>query len=266
MITRLSNSQIKHIRSLAHRKIRKETGLFLVEGIRPVVEAVQLGADIETLVVAPDLLDSPFGRETVQRARQDGMPVLEISAEVFASFSRKDGPQGLAAVARQRWETLDRIVPGDELGWVVLEEAGSPGNLGTILRTCDAVGVDGVILLGETTDPYDPVSVRASMGAIFSQRIARADLGMLAMWKNRHALPLIGASGDAATGYRDMAYPRPVLLCMGGEQHGLSADLRTLCDRLVHIPMTGRADSLNLAVATGVLLYEIFYQHSKITT
>ena len=146
----------------------------------------------------------------------------------------------------------------DSLGWVVLEDVGNPGNLGSILRTCEAVGASGVILLGDTADPYDPASVRGSMGSIFTQRVVRTSLESLIQWRNKTDLPMVGASDAATVDYREAAYAPPVLLCLGSEQHGLSDELMDACDQVVRIPMVGRADSLNLAVAAGVILYDVF--------
>ena len=273
-ITSLQNPRIKAIRALSQRKRRQETGLFFAEGIRLVGEAVQTGADVETLVVATELLRSDFGRDTVRRAREEGVEILKVGAEVFRSLSGKDGPSGIGVVARQRWTALDDTGVGLEgggsspndaaaaatLGWVVLEDVGSPGNLGSILRTSEAVGGAGVILLGATTDPYDPEAVRGSMGAVFSQQIVRSSLEALIQWKRQINIPMIGTSDAAPADFRSATYAPPLLLCLGGEQHGLSKEAIEACDTVVSIPMAGRADSLNLAVAAGVMLYEVLYQ------
>jgi len=283
-ITSLQNPRIKAIRALSRRKRRQETGLFFAEGIRLVGEAVQTGADVETLVVATELLRSDFGRDTVRRAREEGVEILEVGAEVFRSLSGKDGPSGIGVVARQRWTALDGAgvwlgggdaiadyasvndaSPNDAaaaatLGWVVLEDVGSPGNLGSILRTSDAVDGAGVILLGDTVDPFDPASVRGSMGAVFSQQIIRSSLEALIQWKRETGIPMIGTSDAAPADFRSATYAPPLLLCLGGEQHGLSKEAIEACDTVVSIPMAGRADSLNLAVAAGVMLYEVLHQ------
>jgi TrmH family RNA methyltransferase len=179
---------------------------------------------------------------------------------VFKSISLKDGPQGLAAVVCQRWASLADIRPGRELCWVALNEAQDPGNLGTILRTGDAVGDVGVILLGSTTDPYDPAAVRASMGAIFSQRIVRATFAAFMWWAHEQHCSVVGAAGAASVDYQAHRYAAPFALLMGSEQHGLTAEQQAACDSVVRIPMVGGSDSLNLAVATSVILYEAFNQ------
>lgn len=260
VITSSGNSTIKAIRSLRQRKERERLGLFYVEGIRLVGEAVELSAEIETYVVAPDLLNSEYGWKTVERAVERGIARLEVSAEVFHHLSLKEGPQGIAAVVRQRWEALEEIVPGNELCWIALAAVQDPGNLGTILRTSEAVGAAGVILIGAGTDPYDPGAVRAGMGAVFSQRLVRATADDLLGWKQRHGVNVMGTSDAALLDYRDAVYPTPLILFMGSEREGLTADEATVCDETARIPMLGRGDSLNLAVATGVMLYEVLRQ------
>jgi TrmH family RNA methyltransferase len=234
--------------------------LFFVEGIRIVAAAAELGADVELCVVAPQLLTSRIGQEVVQTLAGRSVPCLEVTAEVFESISGKEGPQGLGAVVRQRWELLEEVRHGKELCWVALNAVADPGNLGTILRTSDAVGAAGVILLGPTTDPYDPAALRASMGAVFSQRLVRATFPALVAWKQRIGYTLVGTSHAAATDYTSVSYRAPLVLLMGSEREGLSSEQRAACDLTVRIPMVGRSDSLNLAVATAVVLYEIFNQ------
>ncbi len=260
IISSTANPKMKQIRALRQRKEREQRGLFFVEGIRIVAEAVQLGAPIETLVVADEVLASAFARELVAQQVAQGVACLHVSADVFQRLSYKDGPQGLAAVVRQQWHPLAAVQPADELCWVALDAVQDPGNLGTILRTSDAVGSAGIILVGDSTDPYDPAAVRASMGAIFAQRLVRASLAEFAAWKAQHGYTIIGAAGHAATDYQAVRYAAPLVLWMGSERQGLTDEQQALCDLLVRIPMVGRSDSLNVAVATAVLLYEVFNQ------
>ncbi|CAA9295057.1 MAG: tRNA (guanosine(18)-2'-O)-methyltransferase [uncultured Chloroflexia bacterium] len=263
-ISSLSNARVKALRGLRERKTREQTGLFLVEGVRGVQDALQLGADVEQLVVAPDLLRHPVGPALFTRQQRLGTACLEVSAEVYDSITRgvslKYGPQGLAAVVRQAWLPLPEAIRRRDRCWVALDAVADPGNLGTILRTCDAVGAAGVILLGPTADPYDPAAVRASMGAIFSRRLVRATFAELVAARRRHGFTVVGTSGGATADYRSVIYRPPVVLLMGSEHTGLSPQQQELCDLVVRIPMVGRADSLNVAVATGVVLYEIFHQ------
>ncbi|HEU5100769.1 MAG TPA: RNA methyltransferase [Roseiflexaceae bacterium] len=259
-ISSRSNPAIKTIRGLAIRKQREQTGLFFVDGLHLVGAAAQQQAAIETCVVAPDLLSSSFGHDLVQTLAQRGAQVISVTADVFRSLATKEHAQGIGVVARQRWLELARSRPEARQCWVALDTVHYPGNLGTILRTCDAVGAAGVILLGNTTDPYDPAAVRASLGAIFSQRLARASFAEFAEWRQRHRLAVVGTSPSAALDYQSVAYQAPLVLLMGSEPRGLSREQQALCDLVVNIPMVGSSDSLNLAVATGIMLYEIFNQ------
>lgn len=258
IITSQNNPRIKQIRALRQRKERDQTGLAFIEGIRIVAEAAALPDTIETLVVAPELLSSSFAQELVQAKQNEGMPCLEVTPEVFGSLSIKEGPQGIGAVILQHWETLEQIVLSDDFCWVALDAVQDPGNLGTILRTCDAVGCSGLILLGQSTDPYDATALRASMGAIFTQRLVKASFTDFVAWKQQRGYPVIGTSGAAASDYQSAAYQFPTILLMGSERLGLSPDQQAACDLVVSLPMVGRADSLNLAVATGVMLYTLF--------
>jgi TrmH family RNA methyltransferase len=257
MISSTGNATVKRIRALRQRRERERSGSFFAEGIRIVAEAVQMGADIETLVVAPALLRSDFALEVVRGAAEQGVPVLEVTAPVFQTLSGKEGPQGLGAVIRQRWTPLEQVQLGDPLCWTGLEAVADPGNLGTILRTSDAVGGGGVVLMGDCTDPYDPAALRASMGAVFTQSLVRADLQAFAAWARECHVTVVGTSDAGDVSYRDAAYRQPLVLLMGNERQGLSAEALALCDVVVRIPMLGRGDSLNLAVATGVMLYQI---------
>lgn len=265
IISSHSNSRIKEIRSLHNRKARERTGLAFIEGIHIVAEAVQLAGAVELLVTAPELLTSAFAQEFVAAQTQRGLPYLEVTPEVFKSISLKDNPQGIAAVVRQRWEPLEHVRLTNEL-WVALDAVQDPGNLGTILRTCDAVGCTGLILIGQSTDPYDPTALRASMGAIFSMRLVKTGFEAFADWKQRHQYYVAGTSGAAPVDYQTIAYPLSLVLLMGSERLGLSTEQQAICDTIVKIPMVGRSDSLNLAVSTGVILYEIFNQHRKDAT
>jgi len=260
IISSLSNPRIKEIRSLRHRQEREQTGLFFIEGIRLVTEAVQLGADIEVLVVAPELLKSQFGQEVVRAQQEHGISCIEVTVDVFRSISVKDGPQGIGAVVRQCWDSLDQVRLTNKDYWVALDAAQDPGNIGTIMRTGDAFGSTGLILLGNCADPYDPTALRASMGAIFSQHLVKASFADFVQWKQRHNYYVTGTSKAAPHDYREVAYRLPLVLLMGSEREGLSSEQQAICDLMVSISMVGRSDSLNLAVATGIVLYEVFYQ------
>lgn len=256
-ITSSSNPRIKEIRALRQRKERAQSGLAFIEGIRIVADALHHPGTVRALIVAPDLLTSTYAQELVQQAAD--VESIEVSAEVFQSLSLKDGPQGIGAVIHQRWESLDAVrLTKNGFCWVALDAVQDPGNLGTILRTCDAVGCTGVMLLGHSTDPYDPTALRGSMGAVFSQRLVRASYDSFVTWKERHDYMIVGTSDAATDDYTKAPYRFPLVLLMGSERQGLAPALQDACDLTVSIPMVGQSDSLNLAVATGVMLYELF--------
>ncbi|MGE5652753.1 MAG: TrmH family RNA methyltransferase, partial [Bacillota bacterium] len=235
LISSLSNATVKQIRALRHRKERDEAGTFFVEGIRLVGEALQMGASIQSLIVAPELLNSDFGQRLVTEQKAAGTHILGVTPDVFASFSSKDGPQGLAAVVHQNWTPLEQLQLGQEL-WVALDEVADPGNLGTIMRTADAVGASGVILIGRCTDPYDPSAVRASMGSIFAMTLVRVTYEEFQTWKRTFHYPVVGASGTGSVDYQEIRYPRPLVVLSGSEREGLHPELLALCDHLVRIP------------------------------
>jgi TrmH family RNA methyltransferase len=234
--------------------------MYYVEGTRFLAQAVRHNAPIQALVICPPLLAHPLAHKLALQQARAGVPILEISPEVMHSIAQVDDPQGIGAVVRQKWLPLERVKLSGKLCWIACDTVHSPGNLGTILRTSEAVGGAGLILLGDAADPYDPASVRATMGAIFSQRFVRATLPQLARWKAQRRWLLVGTSPSAPTDYQGVAYDRPAVLLIGGERKGLSGELQALCDLVVRIPMAGHTDSLNVAVATGVMLYELFNQ------
>lgn len=263
MITSTANEQVKQIRKLRERKYRAETGTFYIEGIRIVREAMERPDRIKTLIVAPDLLQSTAAEEALREVTGRGVPVLEVSQEVFESFGLKENPQGLAAVVKETWGSLDALDP-ERMGlWVGLDAIADPGNLGTIMRTMDAVGGKGIILIGDCTDPYDPSAARGSMGAVFMVEFIKTSVEAFIAWKKTAKLPAFGTSDAAKVDYLAVRYPQNMVLMMGSERQGLRPELVNCCDTMVSIPMAGKSDSLNLAVATGVSLYEIFNQHRK---
>lgn len=266
IITSFSNPKVKAIRKLEDKKHRSASGEFFIEGLRTVGEAIQTGAPIQSLVVAPELLVSVFGRSLLENSAVKAVEKVEVSGEIFEKIAHKQGPQGIGAVVKQSWQSLKTLTIKPSDLWVALDQIADPGNLGTIMRTADAVGCRGIIILGPSTDPYDPTAVKASMGSIFSLDLVQADWESFRIWQLEHNLRLVGTSDRAPADYQAISYTRPLVLLMGSERHGLPGEMIDACDDLVHIPMIGRADSLNLAVATAVVLYEIFNQTRKLDT
>lgn len=263
MITSHANPAIKTIRSLRDKKARAETGLFLIEGLRIVGEALEKHGRVQTLIYAPQLLISEYGRQLVFRQSERGADMLEVSEDVFKSLSGKEGPQGLAAVVRQEWTDLDQVELKKGDLWVALDSVADPGNLGTILRTLDAVGGRGVFLLGHCTDPYDPSAIRSSMGAVFNCKFVKATFEEFSNTVTVSGWRVFGTSDKAETDYQAQTYPDPMILLLGSERQGLDHQGTEICEEIVSIPMVGSSDSLNLAVAAGVALYEIFNQKRR---
>ncbi|HET9589593.1 MAG TPA: RNA methyltransferase [Anaerolineales bacterium] len=254
-ITSLNNPLVKQARALRHRKGRRESGLFLVEGIHHVGEAVDAGWELETVLYAPDMLTSTFGRDLVSRLASLPQPV---SAQVMESLAGKDNPQGILALARQRriqLAELNSIRTG-----AALVSPQDPGNVGTILRTLDAVGADALFLLDGGADLYHPTVVRASMGTLFWKPVIQTSFGEFIRWSRSGEYQLIGTSAHGDVEYHIFVPRLPWILVLGREQKGLSTEQMNDCDVTVSLPMKGRASSLNLAVAAGVLLFQ-YSQH-----
>lgn len=263
MISSRHNRTIKWIRSLHTSKARRESGLFMVDGARLVATALQTNATIQLMAVSPELIRSSLVMEVIAHLTKLKVPCIEVSAEVFRSIrpDTSSPPQGIAALIRRRVESLANVqtLSRDDL-WVGLDSVQYPGNLGTILRTSDSVGARGVVLIGHTADPFDPTSIRASTGAIFSQRLVRASFEEFRSWVERTNVRIIGTSPSATTSFRSSVYERPLVVLMGSEGAGLSKEHARICSEMVCIPMRGYSDSLNLAIATSIILYEIYSQ------
>lgn len=257
LITSLANPLVKDIRGLALAKNRKATGLFVAEGLKLVADAVESGWAIRTLVHSSRIANEPLVRRLSASTLNSGGRVLAVSEAVLGKITRRDNPQTVVGVFEQRYAALAEIKPREKDLWVGLESIRDPGNLGTILRTIDAVGATGAILIDETVDPFSIEAVRATMGSIFHVALARAGGSDFRELCGRWPGSVVGTHLSGAIDYRTVDYRVPVLLVMGREQSGLSQELADACGTLVKIPMSGRADSLNLAVATGVMLFEI---------
>ncbi len=257
-VTSLANPLVKDVRSLALKKFRDQQSAFLAEGLKLIIDGLDLGWRIKTLLFAKSALGNAAVEQAAARTVAAGGLVLEVSEKILAAVTRRDNPQMVVGVFSQRTRSLQAVRPAGEEVWVGLDRIRDPGNLGTVIRTVDAVGAHGILLIGETCDPFAPETVRATMGSLFAVPIARASADAFLAWRRQFGGLVVGTHLKGEADYRRVGYAgRPVLLLMGNEQQGLAEPLAAACDRLVRIPQAGRADSLNLAVAAGVMLFEI---------
>ena len=254
-ITSLSNPTVKAARALHMKKAREETGQFLAEGLKIVAEAVEQGRAPRTLLFAAEAASHALLRRAVAATEAAKGEVIEVSHEILEKISRRENPQTVLAVFDQTITPLAALEPAASRCWVALEAVRDPGNLGTIVRTADAAGCGAVILVGDCCDPFSVEAVRATMGSIFAVPIVRVSAAEFLAWRGRWPGSVVGTLLTAATDFRAAAYAPPSLILMGNEQAGLTPQLAAACDVSVKIPMRGRADSLNLAVATGIMIY-----------
>jgi TrmH family RNA methyltransferase len=235
--------------------------LFIAEGIHPIGEAVDAGWELEMLVYAPEQLTSDFATRLVEEQMHRGVHCVALTSSLFADLAEKENPQGILAIIRQRHLSLETVSVDKIQFSVALVSPQDPGNVGTILRTLDAVGADGLFLLDGGVELYHPSVVRASMGALFWKPVVRATFKEFVAWARSHGYLLIGTTAHAESDYRELKRTsRPIVLLFGSEQKGLSTEQLACCELNVSMPMKGRASSLNLAVAAGILLYTLMDQ------
>lgn len=250
---------LEFIRGLYQRDNRDKTGLFLVEGVRFLVSAINVDAEILFLILCPELAIGSFAQRVITRKKKKGIPVLYLNERQFRWISyHKEPQQGVIAVLRQKWVPLPHYRRIRKHMWLAAEKIQSPGNLGTIIRTAQAAGCQGFILLGDEIDPYDPLVVRATMGAIFYQKFVRSHKQPFLQWKKRTECRVIGACCQAEKDFRTLPYDDLTVLMLGNERKGLSELQKDCCDEWVRIPMKGGIDSLNLGVAASIFLYEFY--------
>ncbi len=258
LITSFANPTVKRVRALADRKRRRQDGAFVVEGLQPVWRAVTSGWPIRQLVVAPELLINDDARQMVRDRSAAGVPVAEVSREVFARLSGRDGPAGLLAIVGGTLPDLTSFAPGSAGPVLALETPGNPGNVGTLIRTADAADAAGAILLGHTADPFAPTAVKASMGSIFHVPLAHAaTVDELFDWSAKAGRPVVAVTGHTDRVLWDTELADDCVLLLGSEGDGLADATAARCDTQVMIPMGGTAESLNLAIAGSLVLYEL---------
>jgi TrmH family RNA methyltransferase len=259
-ITGFSNPTVKFLRSLREKKHRRQAQRFLAEGLRLLTDARESGVLPEMLVMATKREPHPLLDALVVDVLAAGGEVVEMDEDILAKVTGKDNPQAVAGVFAEFDTRLAAIDRKASPIWLVAQALRDPGNLGTMLRTGDAVGAGGLILIDDCADPFSVEAVRASMGAVFTQRIAQARWDEFLPWLHAGAAEsrgqLVAASLRDATDYRAARYAAPCFLMVGNESRGLPAEYEDACDLRVTMPMLGRADSLNAAVAGAVLAYE----------
>jgi TrmH family RNA methyltransferase len=258
LITSAANPLVRRLRKLRHRKARESEGVFLIEGIAQVRQAFDHHAPLERIFYCPDLLRSESALSAVEAQEVMGTEVTVLGREAFESIVDRDHPSGLGAVARMQTRGLEQAPTEVGSFLVGLVDIGNPGNLGSIIRTVDAVGGDGVIVMGESTDEYHPQAVKASMGTIFSIPVFKCPSPKeLLGWARTSEIAVVTTSVRAAHDLWDARLPPAAVYLFGSEAQGLDPDTLAAGDMSVSMPMDGAASSLNLAVAVGVVAYEV---------
>ncbi|MCA9941307.1 MAG: RNA methyltransferase [Anaerolineales bacterium] len=261
MITSHRNTLVKRIKRLRQRKYRQQEQAFFVEGPRAFLAAVETGARVESVVYCRHFLRSEICYTTIAALERQGVPCLELSAEVFAAVAERENPAGIGAIITAAHTPLHTLSVQSGSIFVALVEAADPGNVGAILRTLDAVGGAGLILIGQTTDPFHPTAVKASMGSLFTVPLCEvATLAEVLDWARQCGARVVATSAHAPQDYWSAPLTPPLLLLMGSERHGLDPATLAAADLSVSIPMHGSVTSLNLSIATSLLLYEVARQ------
>ena len=257
-ITSFSNETVKRLRALRDKKARKSEGLFLAEGLRILAEARDSGRLPEIIAYCPASGGvHPIAAEIIAAAEAKGADVIETIPDILSKMSGKDNPQAILGAYRQPDTSLRAIDRSVSPLWIVAQALRDPGNIGTILRTGDATAAGGLILIDDSADPFSVEAVRASMGAIFTQAVAAARWEDFIAWLRSGPGQLVGTSLNTSNDYLDATYEQPCFLLIGNESQGLPAAYEAECDLLVKMPMLGRADSLNAAVAAAVMAFHV---------
>ena len=256
-VTSLANPMVKDIRALTSKKDREATGAFLAEGVGFVSDALARGWTVRTLVYDRTAKAEPHLRRVVDEALRQGGEVLEATEKVLSAITRRDNPQAVIGVFQQRWTALDALRLQPDATLVALDRVRDPGNLGTIIRTADAAGASGVVLIDECTDPFALEAVRATMGSLLALPLTRCSADEFLAWQATAGARVVATHLDGAVDYRTIDYRgKPTVLLMGTEQSGLQDRLADAADVRARIPQQGSAESLNLAIATAVMLFE----------
>jgi RNA methyltransferase, TrmH family len=266
-ITSLQNPKIKQAIKLRERRQRDEEGLFLIEGYRELKRAADAGVPIKELFICPEFFLGSNEHDLIKKLDEADAEIFKCAPKVFEKISYRDRPDGLLAIAFQMKHTLKDLYPivdkkKDSL-FIIAEAIEKPGNLGTILRSADAAGVDGVIVCDRCTDIYNPNVVRASVGTLFTMPVVEAKGSETLLWLQKRKIKVIASTPSAKIEFTDADMTGPAAIVVGTEQLGLSEAWLSCADLKVRIPMLGVADSLNVATATTLLLYEVLRQRRK---
>lgn len=260
VITSLQNTKVKEAVKLRDRRVREETGLFLIEGYRELKRALDAGREVQTLFYCPELFMGSNEESLINRCKT----ALQCTKEVFAKISYRDRPDGLLALSPQHHLKLTELKLKANPFLLIAESIEKPGNLGTILRSSDAAGVDGVIVCDRTTDIHNPNVVRSSVGTLFTQQVFEATGEETLAFLKRGGISIVAATPHAKQEFTEADLKVPLAIVVGTEQYGLSETWMRRADITVRIPMLGVADSLNVASATTLLLYEVVRQRNRI--
>lgn len=256
-VTAFSNATVKLLRSLRDKKARRAEGMFLAEGLRIIAEARDCGQLPKIVAFSQDGARHPLAQTIIAEMEAAGGDAILTSADIRTKMSGKDNPQMLLGAFTQPETAIHNIDRSASDLWLVAQALRDPGNIGTILRTGDAVGAGGLILVDDCADPFSVEAVRASMGAIFTQQVATARWNEFLPWIRGADGQLVGTSLKTSNDYLEADYRTPCFLLIGNEQQGLPEEYEAECDLLVKIPMAGRADSLNAAVAAAVMAFQV---------
>jgi len=259
-----SSKQLKQIRALLHKKTRQKKGLFIVEGIHAIGQAWESGVEFESVIFSLELLSSEYALQIIEKQIKKGVPCYQVTPSVFSTLAQKENPQGVLAIVHHKEQHLFDATPKNFNWGVALANPQDPGNVGTILRTVDAVGASGVIMTQPCVEMTHPSLVRASMGALFWHPLIATSMEVLLLWIKKHGYHLIGTSAHAEKSIFEITeYPFPLIVLFGSEREGLTEEQRAACESLVSLPMLGKTTSLNLSVAAGIILYDVLRKRQK---
>ena len=259
-ITSAQNPKLKSAKNLKNRRERDKTNHFVIEGFRELSRAQKI--KILTLFICPDLFLGSNENKLIDQIKGQGAEIIEVVPHLFEKLSFRDRPDGLFAIAEQPTTDIETLKLSANPFLLVAESIEKPGNLGSILRSCDAVGVDGCLVADRCTDIFNPNVVRASVGTLFTVPTYEMPSDQLLKWLKTNNIAIVATTPDTTDEYTHVDLTGPVAIAVGTEQVGLSDEWLKAADIKVRIPMNGVADSLNVAAATTLMLYEVLRQRT----